>query len=100
MSSTINGVTRVPSNELKRLLKALHRGLLRTPITRSGLIEAAFGHLEAELDAFVGRDQTSAQALIVCVLAERTQAETKLVASLRAARLEWQDSQERDGPAS
>lgn len=84
MSSTTNGVTRVPSDELKRLLKALHRGLLRTPITRSGLIEAAFGHLEGELDAVVGRDKAAAQALIVCVLAERQQCERKLQASLRA----------------
>lgn len=84
MSSSTNGVTRVPSDELKRLLKALHRGLLRTPITRSGLIEAAFGHLEAELDAVVGRDKAAAQALIVCVLAERANAERKIAASLRA----------------
>ncbi len=84
MSSSINGVTRVPSDELKRLLKALHRGLLRTPITRSGLIEAAFGHLEAELDAVVGRDKAAAQALIVCVLGERAHADRKIAASLRA----------------
>ena len=91
MSSTIHGVTRVPSDELKRLLKALHRGLLRTPITRSGLIEAAFGHLEAELDAMVGRDKAAAQALIVCVLAERNEAARKLALSLRAARAEAED---------
>lgn len=83
MASTPRGLTRVPSDELKRLLKALHRNLLRTPITRSGLIEAAFGHLEAELDAMVGRDQGSAQALIVCVLAEREAAEKRLRAALR-----------------
>ena len=77
MSSTLYGVTRVSDDELKRLLKALHRNLLRTPITRSGLIEAAFGHLEMELDAMVGRDRASAQALIVCVLAERRAARAR-----------------------
>ena len=73
----------MPSDELKRLLKALHRNLLRTPITRSGLIEAAFGHLEAELDAMVGRDHAGAQALIVCVLAEREAAEKRLRSAAR-----------------
>lgn len=79
MSSSILGLTRVSDDELKRLLKVLHRELIRTPITRSGLIEAAFGHIEAELDSMVGRDRASAQALIVCVLAERNAARKRAV---------------------
>lgn len=71
MTSPLRGLSRVSDDDLKRLLKTLHRGHLRTPITRSGLIEAAFGHIEADLDPMVGRDLPSAQALIVCVLAER-----------------------------
>jgi len=79
MSSPPRGLTRVSDDELRRLLKALHRELLRTPITRSGLIEAAFGHIEADLEPMVGRDQRSAQALIVCVLAEREAARKRQV---------------------
>ncbi len=79
MSSSLLGMSRVSDDDLKRLLKTLHRGYLRTPITRSGLIEAAFGHVEADLDAMVGRDMPSAQALIVCVLAERKAARKRAV---------------------
>ncbi len=65
------GLHKLPSQELKRLLRALHRGALPSPITRAALIEAAFGHVEAHLDVLVGRDLAAAKALLVAVLAER-----------------------------
>ncbi len=71
MGSTASGLSRVSTADLKRLLKALHRELLPSPITRAGLIEVAFGNIEGDLDAVVGRDIASAKALVVCVLAER-----------------------------
>lgn len=65
------GLHRVASSELTRLLRALHRGALPSPVTRSALIEKAFGHIEAHLDLVVGRDLAAAKALVVAVLSER-----------------------------
>src|SRR4051794_5840117 len=70
MSSSL-GLHRVSSDDLKRLLRALHRGVLPSPITRSALIEKAFGHIEGNLDALVGRELEVAKTAIVAVLAER-----------------------------
>lgn len=65
------GLHRLPNAELERLLRALHRGALPSPITRASLIEKAFGHIEGHLDLIVGRDVASAKALVIAVLAER-----------------------------
>lgn len=65
------GLHRLATPELKRLLRALHRGVLPSPISRSSLIEKAFGHIEGHLDLIVGRDVASAKAVIIAVLAER-----------------------------
>jgi len=71
MNPTEFGLHRLSNAELKRLLRALHRGALPSPITRSALIEKAFGHIEGHLDLVVGRDLAAAKALIVAVLSER-----------------------------
>lgn len=75
------GLHRVSSSELKRLLRALHREALSSPITRSSLIEKAFGDIEGHLDLLIGRDTASAKALLIAVLAER-QGERGQVAAL------------------
>jgi hypothetical protein len=72
MTSATFGLHRLPEPELKRLLRALHRGVFTSPITRSSLIEKAFGHIEGHLDLVVGREVASAKALVIAVLAERT----------------------------
>jgi alcohol dehydrogenase class IV len=65
------GLHRLSNPELERLLRALHRGALVSPITRSDLIEKAFGHIEGHLDLLVGRDVAAAKALVIAVLGER-----------------------------
>ncbi len=65
------GLHRLPSDELKRLLRALYRGAISSPVTRSSLIEKGFGNIELHLEHVVGRDQESAKAIIAAVLAER-----------------------------
>jgi len=67
----IHDLTRVPTEELERLLKAVHRRTLETPITRANLIACAFGHIEEHLGVLVGLDHTAAQRVLVAVLAER-----------------------------
>lgn len=64
-------LTKVPTAELERLLKAIHRKTLESPITRSNLIACAFGHIEEHLSLLVGLDHTAAQRVVVAVLAER-----------------------------
>lgn len=65
------GLHRLATPELTRLLRALHRDVLPSPVSRSSLIEKAFGHIEGHLDLIVGRDVASAKAVIIAVLAER-----------------------------
>lgn len=72
------GMHRITSDELKRLLRALHRGALSSPITRASLIEKGFGNLEGDLEHLVGRDTASARALIAAVLGERAAWEKRL----------------------
>jgi hypothetical protein len=71
MSQSTFGLHRLSTDELKRLLRALHRGALASPITRSSLIEKAFGHIEGHLDLIVGRDEAAAKAIVLAVLGER-----------------------------
>ncbi|MEY4515547.1 MAG: hypothetical protein RLZZ450_7669, partial [Pseudomonadota bacterium] len=65
------GLHRLANPELQRLLRALHRDVFTGTITRSSLIEKAFGHIEAHLDLVVGRDVASAKAVVIAALAER-----------------------------
>lgn len=66
-----DGLRGVPTGELEKLLRAIHREVLTFPVTRSNLIACAFGDIEQHLGLLVGLDQTAAQRLIVAVLAER-----------------------------
>lgn len=66
-----HGLTRISDDDLRRLLRAVHRGTLASPITRGGLIAHAFGHIEGGLDLLVGLEAAAARAVLVAVLAER-----------------------------
>lgn len=67
----MNGLSRVSTEDLTRLLRIVHRGTVPFPISRASLVLCAFGHLEGELDLLVGRDQAGARAMLVAVIAER-----------------------------
>jgi hypothetical protein len=73
-----SGMHRVPTEDLKRLLRALYRGVLASPLTRASLVEKGFGDLEGHLGLIVGRDADAAKAVIVGVLYERAAWERKL----------------------
>lgn len=64
-------LTRVPTAELERLLRAVHRRTLESPINRANLIASAFGHIEEHLGVLIGLDHTAAQRVLVAVLGER-----------------------------
>jgi len=65
------GLRRIPTEQLQRLLRMVHKDQLTFPITRSGLIAAAMGDFEQHLDLLVGLDKRGAQNVLVAVLAER-----------------------------
>lgn len=65
------GLHRVSTTDIKRLLAAIHHNHIPFPITRAGLVVAAFGDLEGDLNALVGRDKAAAVALIGAVLRQR-----------------------------
>jgi hypothetical protein len=65
------GLRRVPTEQLQRLLRLIHKEQISFPITRSGLIAAALGDFESHLDLVVGLDKRGAQNVVVAVLAER-----------------------------
>ena len=65
------GLRRVSTEQLKRVLQLLYREQLPSPISRSGLIAAALGDIEQQLDILVGLEHRAAQRVIVAVLAER-----------------------------
>ena len=66
------GLTQLPTDQLKTLLKRLHRGELQCPIDAQSIASAGFQHRHAELmDALRGLDEPGVRAVLVCVLAER-----------------------------
>ena len=65
------GLSRVSSDELKRLLRAVHREHVGFPISRAGLIGAAFGDVEEHLGPLIGLERVPAERLLSAVLAER-----------------------------
>ena len=66
-----DGLSRVSTGELQRLLRAVHRELLPSPLTRSGLIATGFGNIEEHLGLLQGLERSAVQRLLVAVLAER-----------------------------
>ena len=64
-------LTGCPTEQLKRLLKAIHRDVVTFPISRSNLIATAFGDFEEHLDIVIALDKEPATRVIVAVIAER-----------------------------
>ena len=67
------GLTAVGLEDLKRVLRAVHRGTLPSPISRGALVAHGMGNIEGNLDLLVGLDHAGARSVLVAVIAERTQ---------------------------
>ena len=65
------GLHRVSDAELLRLLKAINRDQLPSPISRKGLLLAQFAGIESELDVLVGQPKRAALTLLSTVLRDR-----------------------------
>lgn len=66
------GLTKVPTEDLEKALRVLHRGQLRCPVTVAELTRVGLQHRAAELmNVLRGLDEAGVRAVLVAVLAER-----------------------------
>ena len=66
------GLTSLKTEELKTLLRLLHRGQLILPLTAHSVACAGFQYKQQELMSNLrGLDEAGVRAVLVCVLAER-----------------------------
>ncbi len=74
----VEGLTSLTTDHLKKLLKYLHDGSLELPLTAHSIAAAGFQFRHHELmSALRGLDEAAVRAVLVCVLAERIQAEAE-----------------------
>jgi hypothetical protein len=66
------GLTALTTDELKLLLRAVHKGELLCPIDPIGLASTGLLRLTDHLGVLHGLDEAGVRAVLVCVLAERT----------------------------
>ncbi|MEZ4316084.1 MAG: hypothetical protein R3F61_01205 [Myxococcota bacterium] len=66
-----NGLKTVGTEDLKQILRLVHRGELECPITEIGLATTQLLRLLDELGALRGLDKRGVSAVLVCVIAER-----------------------------
>ena len=66
-----HGLKGVSTQDLKQLLRAVHRGELPCPISRQGLATVGALHLGDELSHLRGLDGQAVTAVLVAVIAER-----------------------------
>ena len=65
------GLVSVSDDDLRELLRQIHRGELVCPITRIGLATVGLLRLGDDLDVLQGLDERGVRAVLVSVLAER-----------------------------
>ena len=78
MFGTRLGLTSVATSDLKRALRALHRGDLTTPFNIEGFTRNGLQHVAVDLLGHLRTlDENGAKAVLVAVLAERLEAEKR-----------------------
>lgn len=65
------GLKAISTQDLKEILRQVHRGELSCPIDRIGLATTGLLRLADDLDVLNGLDERAVRAVIVSVLAER-----------------------------
>ncbi len=65
------GLTAVPTEDLKALYRALHRGSVPCPLTKSTLMTMGMNRLAENASLIRGLEEPALRSLLVCVLAER-----------------------------
>ena len=72
------GLTRLSTDELEEMLRALHQGRLRFPIRMSELIGNGLPHIAEKAEVLQGLDERGLRVLLVSVIAERRRAHQAL----------------------
>lgn len=65
------GLTKVPTHELERLLRWVHKRETRIPVSRADMLASGMTYLAESGDVLFGLDEPGLRAALVCVLAER-----------------------------
>ena len=72
MTQSIPGLTTVPTDDLKQLLRALHRELFTTPFDIYCVTSCKLQHVaEPLLDQLRGLEPKAVRAVVTAVIAER-----------------------------
>lgn len=66
------GLSRIPSEELRRLLRLSYQGALPSPLRRSDLLVRGLNLLAEEGELLIGLEQGALNAVLIAVLAERS----------------------------
>ena len=66
------GLSRIPSEELQRLLRLSYRGELPSPLRRSDLLVRGLNLLAEEGELLLGLEHKALNAVLIAVLAERS----------------------------
>ena len=64
-------LSRVPSEDLEGLLRAVHHGRVEFPLRREALMLMGMNRLADHADVLIGLDEKGVRAVVVAVLAER-----------------------------
>ena len=64
-------LTKVPTEDLEALLRAVHRGRVEFPLRRQGLLLLGMNRLADHASVLQGLDERGLRAVLVAVLAER-----------------------------
>ena len=67
------GLSRVPSESLEGLLRAIYHGRVTFPLQRQTLMAMGMNRLADNADLLVGLDEKGVRAVIAAVIAERRQ---------------------------
>lgn len=74
-----SGLTRVPTEELRKALALVHRGDMRCPLTPVEVARCGLqGHMDALLGHLRGLDAAAVRAVLTAVLSERLFPERRL----------------------
>ena len=71
--TSAKGMTALKTDDLKALLRLVHRGELTCPITQIGLAQSGLLRLGDDVGHLFGLNEAGVRAVLVAVLAERNQ---------------------------
>ena len=72
MLNSARGLRDVKTDDLRALLRLIHRKELTCPITQIGLAQNGVLRLGDDLSHLIGLDENAVRAVLVAVLAERS----------------------------